>query len=149
MKKVIYDRSREVTLWADKIIGGADHFPENATAIGLEEDGELIAACVYTGYTYTSVLMHIASNKQGWMNREFLYACFNYPFNHLKCRRVSGLVRVDNPKTLAFDLHLGFKLEGVLREGEEDGCDLYMLGMLRSECRWLKLKEKVNGKKVK
>jgi len=125
--------------WASDRIKGVGEFPEDTGNIALMRDGEIVAVCVYSHYTGTGVMMNIASDgSKRWMTRQFLRACFEWPFNYLKCRRVSGLVRTDNLEAQRFDEHLGFKREGLVREGEEDGTDLIFYGMLKSECRWIK-----------
>ena len=125
--------------WASEKIKGVGEFPEDTGNIALMRDGVIIAVCVYSHYTGAGVMMNIASDgSKRWMTKQFLRACFEWPFNYLKCRRVTGLVRADQPDVVKFDEHLGFKQEGVVREGEEDGMDLVVLGMLKSECRWIK-----------
>lgn len=82
--------------------------------------------------------MSVASDGTGrWFNRTFLRAAFAYPFIQMKYTRVSGLVRVDNYAAQRFDEHLGFKREGLLRKGDDDGTDLILYGMLKEECRWI------------
>jgi RimJ/RimL family protein N-acetyltransferase len=82
--------------------------------------------------------MHVASDgSRHWMTPAYMAACFRYPFLQLGVNRVSGLVRADNKDAQRFDEALGFKLEGVLRQGAADGSDLFLYGMLRSECRYL------------
>jgi RimJ/RimL family protein N-acetyltransferase len=73
----------------------------------------------------------------GRIGKGILREAFAIPFERLKCTRVSGLVRADNLAAQRFDEHLGFKREGVIRQGDDDGCDLIVYGMLKSECRWL------------
>ena len=125
--------------WASDRIKGKGEFPPDTGNIGIIKDGKIAAVCVYSDYTGSGVMMNIASDgTKRWLNRAFLRACFWWPFEMLKVRRVTGLVRVDQPDVIKFDKHLGFKEEGVIREGEEDGTDLVILGMLKSECRWIK-----------
>ena len=125
--------------WASEKIKGSGGFPEDTGNIALMKNGKIVAVCVYTQYTGTGVMMNIASDgTKRWMTKQFLRACFEWPFNYLKCRRVTGLVRADQPEVMAFDEHLGFKREGIIREGEEDGTDLILYCMLKSECRWIR-----------
>lgn len=144
MRLYIYDDPLRVSRWVDRRIPG-EQFDPSCTAIGAEEDGELIGGVVYTHYAGTDVRMHVAGEPgKNWLTREFLYHAFAYPFLQLRCRRVSGLVRIDNFKAQHFDERLGFRREGLLREADDDGCDLIVYGMLRRECRWLGDKNK-NG----
>ena len=138
MKRVVLDQRERFGLWALERIGHAETWGEWYEAIGLEEDGEEIAACVFNLYSAADVSMHIAAVPgRRWMTRDFLWACFRYPFVQLGVRRVTGLVPASNADALRFDLHLGFKVEGRLREATEEGEDIIVLGMLRRECRFI------------
>lgn len=111
---------------------------EKYSALGLVEDGMVIAGVIYDNYTNTNICMHVAALPgRKWLNREFLYAAFDYPFRQLGVRRVTGLVPKKNRDARRFDEHLGFKLEGVMRQALADD-DICVYGMLRGECRWLR-----------
>lgn len=137
MKQLVYGQDDFVCRWMSVRIKGEGDFPKGTPAIGLEENGRLIAGVCYTGYDGTGIMMSVAGEGKRWLNRAFLRAAFSFPFNSLGVRRVSGLVRVDNLAAQRFDEHLGFKREGLIREGDDDGCDLILYGMLKSECRFL------------
>lgn len=136
MKKTIYGQDDRVSRWVAERID--EEFIGKVNTLGLEEDGKLIAGVVFNQYTGPGIMAHVAADPtKRWMNRDFLYRAFAYPFIQLECRRVTGLVRVDNLPAQKFDEHLGFKREGVLRQACDDGSDLIVYGMLREECRWL------------
>ena len=138
-KQVVYN-SPEVTRFVSEKIYGRDQFPEESPSIGVVENGEVAAGVVYSLFTGNGIMMNVASDgSRRWLTKEFLRAAFAYPFKQLGCTRVSGLVRVDNPAALQFDKHLGFREEGVIRKGDDDGTDLVLLGMLKEECRWLNI----------
>ncbi|MFZ9326480.1 MAG: GNAT family N-acetyltransferase [Polynucleobacter sp.] len=140
MKTVVYTDKQRVIDWVAKRVE-EDGFGSGAIGIGLEEDGELIAGVVFNDYTGPGISMHVAAVPgKRWMTREYLWACFAYPFLQLKCNRVTGLVRTDNIVAQKFDEHLGFKREGVLRRACSDGTDMIVYGMLRDECRFLEIK---------
>lgn len=140
MKKVIYGEDKRVREWVGAQID--EVYPEHATAIGLEQDGELIAGVVFDLYTGPSISMHVAAVPgKRWMTKDFLWRCFAYPFLQLQCNRITGLVRADNLVAQKFDEHLGFKREGLLRKAAADGTDYVLYGMLREECRWLEIRQ--------
>lgn len=127
--------------WARDRIGLLRPFEQYAKAIMLLDDQKLLAVTVYTDYAPRNISLHIASNgSKRWLTRAFLLASFDYPFDQLGVRRVTGLVAASNPAALKFDLHLGFRVEGRMRGASEDGSDLLVLGMLRHECRYLRAK---------
>lgn len=137
MKTLIFNVPA-VNDWVSSKIYGRDRFPPNAPSIGLLENGRIVGGVVYTMYTGNGIMMNVAGGYKGWINRAFIRAAFAYPFKQLGCTRVSGLVRVDNFAAQKFDERLGFKREGLVRRGDDDGTDLIMYGMLREECKWIK-----------
>lgn len=137
MKTLIFNVPA-VNDWVSSKIYGRDRFPPDAPSIGLLENGRIIGGVVYTMYTGNGIMMNVAGGYKGWINRAFLRAAFAYPFKQLGCTRVSGLVRADNYAAQQFDERLGFKREGLVRHGDDDGTDLIMYGMLREECKWIK-----------
>jgi RimJ/RimL family protein N-acetyltransferase len=140
MKTTIYGQEKIIVPWVGHRVD-EDRFGDDCVALGLQEDGELIAGVVFNWYTGPSISMHVAAEPgRRWLNRDFLYRCFAYPFLQLKCNRVTGFVRVDNLDAQRFDEHLGFKREGVIRQGAEDKTDFILYGMLKDECRWLEIK---------
>lgn len=136
MKTVIYGQDKRICEWVADAVSESEFIL--ARGIGLEEDGKLIAGVVYENYTGKNITMHVAAVPgKRWLNREFLYRSFAYPFVQLECFRVTGLVKTDNFEAQKFDEHLGFKREGLLRRACEDGTDLILYGMLKEECRWI------------
>jgi len=112
------------------------------TAIGLERDGELIAGVLYDHYNGASMAMHVAAEGKQWLNREYLWFCFYYPFEQVKVKKVIGIVPSTNTQALRFDKHLGFREEARI-VGAAPGGDLVFLTMTRDECRYL---ERDHGK---
>lgn len=140
MKKVIYGEDVRVAKWVGDQID--EVYAPGSSAIGLEQDGELIAGVVFDMYTGPSITMHVAAVPgKRWMTKDFLWRCFAYPFIQLQCSRVTGLVRVDNLVAQKFDEHLGFVKEGLLRRAAKDGTDYIVYGMLREECRFLEIQK--------
>lgn len=135
MKTLIYNLPVILDFLNERIPGGS--FEKGLPCVGMLEDGKLVGAVAYNHYTGNAILMHVAGAKRGWVTRKFLRAAFNYPFHQLGCTRVTGLVRTDNPVAQDFDERIGFKREGLIREGDDDGCDLILYGMLKRECRWI------------
>lgn len=120
--------------------------PGKGSTIGLWEDNVgPIAACYYESCNGASVLGHLAGVGRKWMNREFLWYCFHYPFEQLKVNKILGLVTSDNLEAQRLDKHLGFTLEATLKDCAPKG-DLLVYSMTRDQCRWLSLKEQYRGK---
>jgi RimJ/RimL family protein N-acetyltransferase len=122
--------------WAQRALGGI-RLARDAKTIAAVRDGEILAVVCYDTFTAFDCHMHIASNgSRRWISRALLREAFAYPFIQCGLRRVTGLVAASNQDAMRFDLHLGFRIEGLCREGAPDG-DLFILGMLRRECRFI------------
>ena len=137
MKTLVYGQDARVRSWVAERIG--EELNDADVAIGVEQDGKLIAGVVYNMYTKASICMHVAAEPGArWTTKEFMYAFFAYPFLQLNCNRVTGLVRTSNLAARKFDEHVGFIQEGVIRQAFEDGEDAILYGMLKSECKWIR-----------
>ena len=107
-------------------------------ALGLERDGRLVAGVVFEGINGFNAWMHVAAEPGArWMNRAFLRACFAYPFEQLRLRRVSGYVAASNTQARGFDEQLGFVQEATLAGAAADGSDVLIYVMRRENCRFL------------
>lgn len=135
MRRVILNERDRCAEWARQRIPHVPSWGEWCEAIGLEEDGELLAVVVFNLYSSADIAMHIAAVPgRRWMTREFLRVAFRYPFVQLGCRRVSGYVPASNADAQRFDEHLGFQREGLMRHALPDD-DIIVYGMLREEAR--------------
>lgn len=136
MHDILYQQEERLLPWACERIG-VESFRPDAQAIGLSRDGEVVGVVVYDNFSPADVMCHIASDgSRRWMIRPYLFAVFAFPFLQCGMRRITGLVESRNKAALRFDKHLGFQVEGMLRHGAPDD-DVYVLGMLREECRWI------------
>ena len=140
MKKLIINDGERVVPYIDERIGGREHLPLDSFCIGItDEAGTLQGGVVFTSFDGVGITLHSAGETRMWLNRTFLRTVFSYPFKQLRCRRLTTIVRADNPHASRVAEKAGFKLEGRLREAEQDGCDLLIYGMLKDECRWLEV----------
>jgi RimJ/RimL family protein N-acetyltransferase len=113
-------------------------------AIGLIDESQILAVTVYNEFYEAGCAIHIAAVPgRSWATKAFVRAAFEYPFNQLGYRRLTGYVAAKNLEAQRLDEHLGFKREGYLREMLPDD-DVIVYGMLKSECRFI---GKENGRK--
>ena len=139
-KRTIVGQKERVAAWVASRLGEGTAWGVYE-AIGLEQDGELIAGVVFDGCVpQARCNMHVAGDGKRWLNREFLWFCFYYAFEQLGCNVVVGLVDADNEDALRFDKHLGFE-ETCRIEGGAGDCDLIVLTMQRRTCRWLGIRK--------
>jgi RimJ/RimL family protein N-acetyltransferase len=141
MRRIIGNQDERVARWVAARMPIFEFGSTPYTAIGLaDQTGALLAGVVYQNYTKTDIHMHVAALPgKRWCCRAFIGEGFRYPFEQLGCRRVTGLVPAKNLEAQHFDEHLGFVLEGRVRDILPDGDDLIIYGMLREECRWLEV----------
>ena len=138
MKKLIYNDTESLLKWASDKIEIGMKFRPDAKAVGLESAGNIVAVVVYDCFSEVDCNMHIASDGTGrWLNKLFLVTAFSHPFIQWNLNRVTGLVSENNEKALKFDTNLGFVREGVCRNATKSGDNVVILGMLKSECRYL------------
>lgn len=115
-----------------------------AQGIGLQEfrngHWELVAGVVYNEFNGANINMHVASDgSRRWMNRQYLWTCFDYPFNQCKVKRITGLVGEGDMEARKFDEHIGFELETRLKDAHPTG-DMLVYVMRKPQCRWLNIK---------
>ena len=108
------------------------------TAIGLEKNGALVAGVVYEGINRFNAWMHVAATPGArWLTRQYLLACFGYPFITCGVERVRGYVSASNTAARKFDEHLGFEQEAVLHGAAADGSDVIIYVMPKTRCRYV------------
>lgn len=106
-------------------------------AIGVVRGDCLCAAIAYNGFTGRSCFMHSAIDDPTVINRTFVKAIFEFPFNQCNLTHVIALVESSNTRAMKIDLRLGFKEINRLEGAGLDGSDLVLLSMARNECKWI------------
>ena len=119
---------------------GGGYYREGTTCIGLERNGTLVAGVMYDYFNGASLYMHVAAIGKHWLNREFLWFSFYYPFVQLGARVIIGLVESENLQARKFDEHLGFRLNQSIPDASPSG-DLLIYTMKKEDCRWLNLRK--------
>lgn len=123
--------------FVEERIGGKVHGP--CTAVGMEEDGRIIAGAIYERCNGHNVFLHGASDgSKQWASRALLRAVAEHAFVTLGVPRMTTMVAATNADALRFDLKFGFREEGRMKNAAHDGSDLIVLVMWRDECKWLR-----------
>jgi RimJ/RimL family protein N-acetyltransferase len=113
---------------------------EGMRAIGLRQDGVLVAGVIYEGFNGVNMWMHVAAVPGArWLVRAYLRACFAYPFAVCGVQRVSGYVNASNALARRFNEHLGFRQEARLAGAAPDGGDVIVYVMWKQECKHVAL----------
>lgn len=134
----------ELSLWLCSRIGLLP-VPSDMRVIAHRSDvsGEIMGAVGFEGWNGASCLMHCAGDGN-WINRDMLFACFDYPFNVAGCGVVLATVSSANKAALKLDKHLGFKVECEIVGAHPEGA-LVIMSMSRAECRYLKRRNGHHG----
>ena len=112
------------------------HWDETCQAIGWQRDGVLVAAVMYDNYTGPSISMYSRIDDAKRVTKSWYKAIFDYPFNRLCVKAVRALVSTANEAARRLDEHIGFKVEGVLKDYFSDG-DGIMYVMRPQDCRFI------------
>ena len=107
---------------------------EKARFIGREEGGRVLGVAAVYNFDGRSCEAAWCGDK-GWMTLGFLNLLHDYIFNQLGCARCTALIDASNETAIKQAERVGFKREGCLREGAEDG-DVYVYGMLKKDYRY-------------
>ena len=127
---------KEVVQWVARRTNEFGSFGTDI-GIGLERRGELVAGVAYADWNGPNVVCHIAAEGKHWATRGYLWAIFTYPFEQLKCKRITVCVGDGNEDSKRFVKHLGFELEAVHEKAHPTG-DLLTFRMWRQDCRYLR-----------
>jgi hypothetical protein len=96
----------------------------------------------YTAFIGKTCQMHMVNLKGGYTPKQLLKSAFDYPFNQLGIEKAFGIVNSLNEKAMEYDQKLGFK-EAVRFAGmHENGGDLVVFEMNKSDCKWIREQNK-------
>ena len=124
--RLVFDEKIRVGEWV------ADQMPDGASwndyyAMGAETNGEIVSGIVFENMNGHNANVHIAVSKPTKLFLELLDHAFVYAFQTCGLRRLTGLVEADHTKALHLDLHIGFRVEAVMKGAGSSGQDLLIL----------------------
>lgn len=126
--------------WIAKRIPGVDASAWRglARAVGVAIDGEIVAGMALGGWERGNIEVSFAADSPRWATRETIAKLMHWPFVQLDCHRVTTRIHVNNHRAIKLNEGIGFKREGLIREGWGPGEDCVVLGLLRSEApEWM------------
>lgn len=135
MAELVFDQSERVGEWVAERVDQRGSWGD-FYAMGVEQDGQIVAGAVLNNYNGANATCHIAIDKRTKLLVEMIRHFCNYAFNHAKLKRLTGMVPTNEPHIIAFDKHLGFEEEYVMKDGAP-GADMMVLVMRPDTCRWL------------
>ena len=138
MKRIVFDEKERVAEFVRR--HGIWDAVSNYEAIGLEEDGKLIAGVVYDDYEENArCSSHCVGIGKRWLTKEFLWVMFDYPFNQLNVNVMINTVSSANKDSIKFTEHLGFQEVARIESGASDG-DLIIYAFYKRNCKWIRTK---------
>lgn len=98
---IVFGCDREVGSWVASRIANCVRGFGPSSAIGIEDEGNLIAGVVYHDYSPESGVIEIsaASESKKWLSRPNLYVIFSYPFDQLKVQMVVMRTEASNKQS--------------------------------------------------
>jgi RimJ/RimL family protein N-acetyltransferase len=102
----------------------------------LSERGEMMGGVVFHNFDphVRSIEVSGASVSPRWLTRPLISLILSYPFEQLKCRRITTITPRRNEAARRFNRKLGYKQEGLVRRGFGND-DAIIYGMLAGEWR--------------
>lgn len=113
------------------------HLRGAVEAVGFRRGGALRAGIIFTNFKGFDVTVTVGCKNRSWISRENLRFLFSLVFNDWNQKRVTAVICRDEKGSRGLSELLGFKLEGVMRQGFDGEDDAMIYGMLKSECRWI------------
>jgi hypothetical protein len=107
----------------------------------LNADMAICGVVAYNGFVGKVCTMHVAGDEtRRWIDRQYLYLAFHYPFEVCKLNTIIAPVGAKNASALRLDRKLGFRDVYRIKNGWDENEDLILLEMKRIDCRWLEMK---------
>lgn len=103
-----------------------------------EKTNEIEWVVGYTGFLGKTCQMHVVNLSKKTTPRKLIWAAFHYPFVMCGLETVFGVLNSNNAHAVDYDKKLGFKEVNRFPGVHDDGGDIVLLQMNRSDCRWVK-----------
>lgn len=118
----------------------ADFDSERGHVMAICNGNDIVSLIMYDNFIpECRVQIHIHTlQKTLYLTKNTLGAIFSFAFDFLGVRSVHAVVDVSNKSMIQYAQRLGFTPEGTLRQCSKAGNDVYIGGMLKHECKWLK-----------
>lgn len=136
MAELVFDQVDRVGAWVAQQVNQLSSWG-SFYALGIEQDGEIVAGVVVNNFNGANATCHIAVLKPVKLLPKLIYHACDYAFNHCRLKRLTGMVPTNEPKVIEFDKHIGFEEEFVMKDGAP-GADMMVLVMRHDNCRWLR-----------
>ena len=133
---IAYEQNIEWLEWANRILNVTFNARDCVWISNIVND-KPIAVVVYSRFSPYNCEMSIATNgAKTWASRQFLRACYAYPFLQMHLFRITAAVEEQNTASLKMLRQLGHVEEARLSAwfGEQDAI---LFRMKKEECKWI------------
>lgn len=104
------------------------------TIANVDRHGSIRGVVAFSDFSTKGSLMHVASDGSSrWCTRAFIITSFDYAFVDCGWDRLTALVDKRNEDAFKFDTHIGFQVEGVLRDANGSNLDSWVLGFTKRD----------------
>lgn len=134
-----YDHGEDFVDWVRSRISDKLGF-DMPLGMGVRnENGDIIVGIVLDNYRIesNSICASFAINDKRAATRNAVKLVFNTAFNLIGVNRITVMIERDNEKSQKAVKQLGFRFEGAMKEASYNQKDLFVYGMLKSECKWI------------
>lgn len=136
MANLVFDQKERIGAWVANQVGQTGAWG-GFYAMGVEVNGQIVAGIVFNNFNGANATCHIAVERPNKAFLKLLEAAADYAFNYCRLKRLTGMVPSNEPHILAFDKHLGWEEEFVMKDAAP-GADMHILVMWPDRCRWLR-----------
>ena len=131
--KIIDNDYERLRAWWTDFVG----YPASMQVmIGLEKDGEIVCVFGYDNFNGKSCHQHIVYKPGEYVQREFIWYVYHYPFNELGVDMLIGMTPANNDKALRLAKHAGF-VEKYRIVDSDPGGDIVLSTLNKQDCRFL------------
>jgi RimJ/RimL family protein N-acetyltransferase len=136
------DNQAHMLEWA--AIEKGDAWWPDATAFGIYHETtkphNLVAVIVLEKIGRHTADSHIKSNgKRHWASRRIIKGLYTIAFDAMGLNRLEARIGATNADSLRLCGKLGYKVEGLLKDGHGPGKDAILCAVTRKDCRWFDL----------
>lgn len=136
MAELVFDQKHRIGDWVAQQVGQTGDWG-SFYAMGVVRGDEVIAGVVINNMNGANATCHVAIAYPTKMIIPLFEHVCQYAFLQCGLKRLTGMVPSNEPKILAFDKHLGFVEEFVMKDGAP-GADMHILVLWPDNCRWLR-----------
>lgn len=134
--RLVFDKKELIGEWVALQVGHKADWG-SFYALGVMVGDKVIAGVVINNMNGANATCHIAIKGFSKLIADMFRHVARYAFVVCELKRLTGMVPTNEPEIIAFDKHIGFEEEFVLKDGAP-GADMMILVMWPEKCRWLK-----------